>query len=261
MILTKSFSLPFGGGLGRGATLLVFLALTAISGQAKDLTQYCNPFLGTATLWTPDELGYTRTEVKRAWGAETFPGAAMPNAMVQCTPVTMYHSGSGYQYEDHQIYGFAHSAKGHWDQLHLPMLPVTGRFYPYNYCSWFSHTEEEAHPGYYSVFLQRYHVKAELTTTLRCAYHRYTFRPEDEKRLLVDITKNNGRPRRWDIRKSTAANAFEGYQDGHGRMYFYATANLPVKSVRLETAKKQTIAIMDSLLQRINTYFCQKLHV
>ena len=166
MILTKSFSLPFGGGLGRGATLLVFLALTAISGQAKDLTQYCNPFLGTATLWTPDELGYTRTEVKRAWGAETFPGAAMPNAMVQCTPVTMYHSGSGYQYEDHQIYGFAHSAKGHWDQLHIPMLPVTGRFYPYNYCSWFSHEQEEAHPGYYSVFLQRYNVKAELTATL-----------------------------------------------------------------------------------------------
>ena len=240
MILTKSFSLP--SGRIRVGVILLFAALSA---NAGNLTQYCNPFLGTATLWTPDELGYTRTEVKRAWGAETFPGAAMPNAMVQCTPVTMYHSGSGYQYEDHQIYGFAHSAKGHWDQLHIPMLPVTGRFYPYNYCSWFSHEQEEAHPGYYSVFLQRYNVKAELTATLRCAYHRYTFRPEDEKRLLVDITKNNGRPRRWDIRKSTAANAFEGYQDGHGRMYFYATANLPVKSVQLETAKKQTIAIVD----------------
>ena len=63
-------------------------------------------------------------------------------------------------------------------------------------------------------------MKAELTTTLRCAFHRYTFRPTDEKRLLVDITKKNGRPRHWDIRKSTADNAFEGYQDGHGRMYF-----------------------------------------
>lgn len=213
--------------------------------MAGDLTKYCNPLLGTATLWTPDELGYTRTEVKRAWGAETFPGASMPNAMVQCTPVTMYHSGSGYQYEDHQIYGFAHSSKGHWDQLHLPMLPVTGRFYPYNYCSWFSHDQEEAHPGYYSVFLQRYNVKAELTTTLRCAYHRYTFRPEDEKRVLVDITKNNGRPRRWHIEKSTAANAFQGYQDGHGRMFFYAVCNLPVSGVKLETAKKQTIALVD----------------
>lgn len=223
---------------------IVSLTISAMT-MAGDLTKYCNPLLGTATLWTPDELGYTRTEVKRAWGAETFPGAAMPNAMVQCTPVTMYHSGSGYQYEDHQIYGFAHSAKGHWDQLHLPMLPVTGRFYPYNYCSWFSHEQEEAHPGYYSVFLQRYNVKAELTTTLRCAYHRYTFRPEDEKRVLVDITKNNGRPRHWHIERATASNAFQGYQDGHGRMFFYAVCNLPVTSVRLETAKQQTIALVD----------------
>ena len=222
-----------------------FLLASATSIYAQKLTEYVNPFLGTATLWTPDELGYTRTEVKRAWGAETFPGAAMPNAMVQCTPVTMYHSGSGYQYEDHQIYAFAHSAKGHWDQLHVPILPVTGRFYPYNYCSWFDHSDEEAHPGYYSVYLQRYGVKAELTTTLRCAFHRYTFRPTDEKRLLVDITKNNGRPRHWDIRKSTAANAFEGYQDGHGRMYFYAVANLPVRSVAQQTAKRQTIAVVD----------------
>ena len=126
----KIFSLPSGnrgiGAIGelmrRGAkakvgVVLLFMALTV---NAGDLTRYCNPLLGTATLWTPEDLGYTRTEVKRAWGAETFPGASVPNAMVQCTPVTMYHSGSGYQYEDHQIYGFAHSSKGHWDQLHLP---------------------------------------------------------------------------------------------------------------------------------------------
>lgn len=220
-------------------------AMFAAGISAQKTTSYVNPFLGTATLWTPEDLGYTRTETKRAWGAETFPGAAMPNAMVQCTPVTMYRSGSGYQYEDHQIYSFAHSAKGHWDQLHIPMLPVTGRFYPYNYCSWFSHSEEEAHPGYYSVFLQRYNVKAELTTTLRCAYHRYTFRPDDEKRLLVDITKNNGGARHWEIRRSSAADAFEGYQDGHGRMYFYAVANHKVKSVELQTAKRQTVAVVD----------------
>jgi len=239
-IKNNYFSLP-SGRIRVGAALL-FVALAA---NASDLTKYCNPLLGTATLWTPEDLGYTRTEVKRAWGAETFPGASVPNAMVQCTPVTMYHSGSGYQYEDHQIYGFAHSSKGHWDQLHIPMLPVTGRFYPYNYCSWFSHEQEEAHPGYYSVFLQRYNVKAELTTTLRCAYHRYTFRPQDEKRLLVDITKNNAHPRRWRVEKATAANAFQGFQDGHGRMYFYATANLPVKDVQLLTEKKQTVAVVD----------------
>ena len=93
--------------------------------QAGDITKHVNPLMGTATLWTPQDLGYTRTETKRAWGAETFPGAALPNAMVQATPVTMYHSGSGYQYEDRQIYGFAHTSKGHWNLLHVPILPVT----------------------------------------------------------------------------------------------------------------------------------------
>ena len=232
-------------------TLLAFLcacleAQTSNPACNMSVTRYVNPFLGTATLWEPADLGYTHTETKRAWGAETYPGATLPNAMVQATPVTMYHSGSGYQYEDREIYAFAHTAKGHWDQLHFPILPVTGIFYPRNFASHFSHQREEAHPGYYSVWLERYQVQAELTTTLRCAFHRYTFRPEDEKRLLVDITRNNGNPRHWDIRKSEHdGNAFEGYQDGHGRIYFYAVSSLPVQGVNMVKDNKHRVAVVD----------------
>ena len=43
------------------------------------------------------------------------------------------------------------------------------------YASAFSHENETAEPGYYSVFLDRYVVKAELTSTKRAAIHRYTF--------------------------------------------------------------------------------------
>ncbi|MBR6015512.1 MAG: glycoside hydrolase family 92 protein, partial [Prevotella sp.] len=129
-------------------SLFLFVGIMAfLPLQAEELTSKVNPLLGTATLWTPEDLGYTHTEAKRAWGAEVFPGAALPNAMVQATPVTMYRSGAGYQYEDHQIYGFAHTAKGHWNLLHLPVLPVTGRFEAHNFCSWFNHENEEAHPG------------------------------------------------------------------------------------------------------------------
>ena len=109
-------------------TLLVCLFISGQLAQAENLTGKVNPFIGTTTLWSPADLGYTRTETKRAWGAESFPGSALPNAMVQLTPVTMYPSGSGYQYEDHQIYGFAHTCKGHWNLLHLPIMPATGRF-------------------------------------------------------------------------------------------------------------------------------------
>ena len=43
---------------------------------------------------------------------------------------------------------------------------------PGNYCSGFSHEKESAYPGYYQVYLERYKVNAELTSTLRCAYHK-----------------------------------------------------------------------------------------
>jgi len=113
--------------------LVLFTGVTALS--ARKLTDYVNPFLGTTTLWEPEDLGYVRHREARTWGAETFPGAALPNAMVQATPVTMYHSGSGYQYEDSTIFGFAHTSKGHWNLCHVPILPVTGEFDAVDYAS------------------------------------------------------------------------------------------------------------------------------
>ena len=228
-----------------------FYLLPVTSCLAGELTDKVNPFVGTTTLWNPKDLGYTRTEAKRAWGAEAFPGAALPNAMVQCTPVTMYHTGSGYQYEDHQIYGFAHTCKGHWNLLHVPLLPVTteGKWRPDNYCSWFSHDNESAHPGYYQVFLQRYNVNAELTTTLRCAYHKYTFRPGDDKKLLVDISHSNAHPRHYEVRQA-GPRAFEGYQDGEGRAYFYAVVNYDISRVDILREFHDPVGIVSFLDSR-----------
>ena len=208
-----------------------FLIIT--SSFAEGVTQYVNPFMGTTTLWTPEDLGYIRTDEKRPWGAETFPGAALPNALVQLTPVTMYRSGSGYQYEDNMIYGFAHTSKGHWNLLHLPILPVTkeGKPTPISYRSLFRHTEEEAHPGYYRVFLDRYKVKVELTSTLHCGYHRYTYRDGDERQVLIDIARSNNQPRRWELRRAMENNAIEGFQDGEGRIYFYAELSEDIESL------------------------------
>ena len=216
---------------------VILLSLVCVStfgrALAEGVTQYVNPFMGTTTLWTPEELGYIRTEEKRPWGAETFPGAALPNAMVQLTPVMMYRSGSDYQYEDYFIYGFAHTSKGHWNLLHLPILPVTkeGRPTPAGYRSLFRHTEEEAHPGYYRVFLDRYKVKVELTSTLHCGYHRYTYREGDERQVLIDIARSNNQPRRWELKRAQEDNAIEGFQDGEGRIYFYAELSEDIESL------------------------------
>ena len=210
-------------------------SLSVLSLFAEDVTQYVNPFMGTTTLWTPDELGFVPKPGERQWGAETFPGAALPNAMVQLTPVTQYRSGSGYQYEDSLIYGFAHTSKGHWNLLHLPVLPVTdeGKPSPRDYASTYHHSDEEAHPGYYRVRLDRYQVNVELTTTLRCGFHRYTFSADDHRGLLIDIARSNNMPRRWEL-KQAGENAFEGFQDGEGRIYFYGELSEEIESVTQE---------------------------
>lgn len=222
--------------------LLLAATMLSVKGQKK-LTEYVNPFLGTATLWEPEDLGYTRKIKTRTWGAEVFPGASVPNAMVQLSPVTQFRSGAGYQYEDTVIYGFSHTNKGHWNLLHMPILPVTGRINPTDYASEYSHTNESAHPGYYQVFLERYGVNAELTSTLRCAYHKYTFRPEDEKRLLTDMARTNNEVRDWSLQK-VGDYAFAGHQNGEGRIYFYAVSNYLVKDIQLEQSNRQSVSLV-----------------
>jgi predicted alpha-1,2-mannosidase len=157
--------------------------------------------------------------------------------MVQLTPVTLFHSGSGYQYEDTVIYGFAHTSKGHWNLCHIPLLPATGIISPDNYKSGFSHKNESAHPGYYQVFLERYSINVELTSTLRCAFHKYTFRQGQHKKLITDLSVSNERVRSWEI-KQEGENVFKGFQQTGEKMYFYATANLKIESI--ESLKKYT---------------------
>ncbi|MDR1524130.1 MAG: GH92 family glycosyl hydrolase [Tannerella sp.] len=209
---------------------VMFFLITGCGRPEKQLTGYVNPFLGTATLWDAADLGYTRKIKERTWGAEVFPGTSLPNAMVQLSPVTQFRSGAGYQYEDTVIYGFSHTNKGHWNLLHIPLLPVTGTVVPGDYCSKFSHENESAHPGYYQVFLERYGVNAELTSTLRCGYHKYTFDERDDKKLVADMTRSNNRVNGWEIQKA-GENVFTGFQDAAGTMYFYAVSNYEIEDI------------------------------
>ena len=55
------------------------------------------------------------------------------------------------------------------------------------YASAFSHENETAEPGYYSVYLDRYQVKAELSATKRAAIHRYTFPKAADAGFILDL--------------------------------------------------------------------------
>ncbi len=211
-------------------TLLLMAFIAAGCTVDKPLTSYVNPLLGTATLWEPEDLGYVRTWKERTWGAEVFPGSSLPNAMVQLSPVTQFRSGAGYQYEDTVIYGFSHTNKGHWNLLHLPLLPATGEISPSDYASGFSHQKESARPGYYRVFLERYGIDAELTSTLRCGYHRYSFPDNEHKQVIADMNRTNNHVKEWSIQQ-TGEKVFTGFQDAEGKIYFYAVSNYPIESI------------------------------
>lgn len=226
--------------------LIIISLLLVASGCAQRqqirYTDYVNPFLGTATLWDSIDLGYKPT--RRTWGAEVFPGSSLPNAMVQVSPVTLFRSGSGYQYEDTVIYAFTHTNKGHWNLCHIPILPATGNFTADDYCSTYSHNNESAHPGYYQVFLQRYGINAEMTSTLRCAYHRFTFEAGKDKKLIVDLSTSNERIKDWQIEQESE-NVFSGFQENSEKMYFYAVSNHAMKNIDSIRGESKSLSIVN----------------
>jgi len=222
-------------------TVVLFLLVTGQLLAQKSPVNYVNPLLGTATLWDPKDLGFKPTH--RTWGAEVFPGSSVPNAMVQLMPVTQFHSGSGYQYEDTVIYGFAHTSKGHWNLCNIPLMPVTGQVAADDYKSAYSHKNESAHPGYYQVYLQRYGINAELTSTLRCGFHKYTFKPGATKELVADLALSNERVRSWNIHRESE-NVFTGFQQAGEKMYFYAVTNHKIDGIDSLKKDAKTVPVL-----------------
>ena len=218
---------------------LATTATTAPLRSAEKLTSCVNPFLGTTAPSGIADVGFNPPW--KVWGGLTFPGASLPNAMVQLSPVTQFKSGSGYEYEDKTITAFTHTNKGHWNLCHIPIMPVTGKISADNYSSPFNHKNESASPGYYQVYLDRYKINAELTTTLRCGYHKYTLKNTTAApRLVVDLAISNEDVRDWKIAQA-GDNAFIGYQNAREKVYFYATASRKIKNI--ETLKSANASV------------------
>ena len=197
---------------------------------------YVNPLLGTAPLTNPADIGFTPPW--RVWAGLVFPGVSVPNAMVQLSPITKFGSGAGYEYENSQIYAFAHTNKGHWNLCNIPLLPVSGEVNPNDFASNFNHKRESAHPGYYQVYLERYGINVELTSTLRTGYHRYTYDDNTRpKKLIVNLPVSNERIRDWNL-EADGDYAFKGYQTASEKVFFYAVSNYKINNVeRLKGAK------------------------
>jgi predicted alpha-1,2-mannosidase len=207
----------------------------AIYGQS-DLTQYVDPYIGTG------------------FHGHVFMGANVPFGAVQLGPTnisTGWDWCSGYHYSDSVIVGFSHthlSGTGIGDLGDISVMPAIGDISPTKgrlsnldsgYSSLFSHDEEIASPGYYSVRLKRYGVLAELTATARVGFHQYTFPASDKAQLIFDLKEGIG----WDSPVETFIirindTTISGYRRSNGWakdqcIYFAAVFSKPMVNFRV----------------------------
>ncbi len=152
----------------------------------NDFTKYVNPFIGAG--------GH----------GHTFPGAVMPFGMVQLSPDTRVDGSwdgcSGYHYSDSIIYGFSHthlSGTGCSDYGDILLMPTVGQpilqslvnaGYKQGYASHFSHKNENASAGNYSVHLDDDNIDCEFTVTPRVGFHKYIFPETQEANIILDLT-------------------------------------------------------------------------
>lgn len=239
------------------ASFFILLGI-AVSAQAQRKPyQYVNPQIGTA------KMGHT------------FPGATVPFGAVQLSPDTdtlsyeengaynkdVYKYCAGYQYDDPTIVGFSHthfSGTGHSDLGDFLVMPTVGKLQlnpgiasntATGYRSKYSHAEEHAEANYYQVRLQDYNINAELTTSERVGFHRYTFPKSDDAHIILDLTAgiyNYEGKNVWTFVRVVNDTLITGYRQTQGwartrTVYFAMTFSKPFKSYGKKSSDKQQV--------------------
>lgn len=156
----------------------------------ESLTQYVEPRIGTAHC---------------RWFHFT-PGA-MPFGMAKPAPSTNGSLGNkwgweatGYDYRENTIEGFP--CLHEFQVGGIVLMPTCGKLITVpglptdtvktGYRSRFDRKNEQATAGYYSVILDDYQIKAELTATQRVAYQRFTFPKGNANHILFNIGNRQG---------------------------------------------------------------------
>ncbi len=212
-----------------------FFAAMPLLTSAQQLIKYVDPFIGTG--------GH----------GHTYPGAQVPFGMVQLSPDNGSEGwdwSSGYHYSDSVIAGFSHmhlSGTGIGDWCDISVMPSIGFINDTiaMYREKFSHKNEKASPGFYSVKLDN-GISAAFTTTERCGLHEYTF----PKGATPVIRFNLGFAINWDkpldtYIKQVNDSTIVGYRYSEGwahvqRVYFAARTAVPFTKLYLSNGKESS---------------------
>ena len=167
----------------------IIMGCSTSTSSTKALVDYVDPNIGTA---------HCRWFFYRP--------AAIPFGMAKRAPSTDAHLGNpggwqavGYDFRHTSIEGFANF---HEFQVGgVVFAPTVGELQTVpgelenpdgGYRSRFDKKDEVAAPGYYSVLLKDYGVKAELTAMKRVGFHRYTYPKTELANLIFDIGNKQG---------------------------------------------------------------------
>ncbi len=230
----------------RHKLLALILPLAAIVGCAK----------------TGDSIDYTsfvNTKIGSGGHGHVFVGANVPFGLVQLGPTSIPQTWdwcSGYHDSDTTVIGFSHThleGTGIGDLFDVTVMPVIGSVtyargeapaqdatpeeieaaVKTGLWSYADRTKEITRPGYYSVPLTRFGIRAEMTATSRVGLHRYTFPASDSSAIVFDL-ENGGC---WDKATQTLTEAVDsvtirGYRYSTGwaknqKAFFYAQFSKP----------------------------------
>jgi len=215
------------------ALSFLLIILAGCRENQQNLVHYVNPFIGTSA------------------GGHTFPGASLPFGMIQLSPdagnanATQYiecRHGQQYDFGITAVQGFGHlhlsgtanDPAGDLSVLPMANIEPSAAFIK----SDISHQDERASPGYYAVILKSFGIKAELTTSLHCGLHRYTFPQSNSSVIRFDLAYSNGsRPVECFFKKLNDS-TFIGSRFSTGyandkRVFFAVRTSKPVKDIFL----------------------------
>ena len=172
---------------------------TAVAAHGKRPVDYANPLVGTAPLQDPKLIGNAPPPGEQLYSGFTSPGAKLPHSMTEMAPMNanlplQYVAGvpATYYYPNRTIFGFSYGGYG---GAGGPVLsPVVGDWAlpPQRTPSVYDKKSETASPGYYSVVLDDFRVKAEMTATTWTGLYRFTFTAASAAHLLVDTDHGGG---------------------------------------------------------------------
>jgi putative alpha-1,2-mannosidase len=200
------------------------LAVCAAPASARDYVHLVNP-------WVEADIGRYFF----------FQSASRPFGMVKLRPDTSTNAawGTGYRKSEHMVKGFSHVHE--WEFSGVQVMPTTGDVPKDKGDSgWESYTphddSEIAEPGYHRLHLDRYGITAELTSTERVGFHRYTYDKAGPSEIIVNLHGQLGEAAMEDAQVTQVSKrGLEGYVVEHGgrtKLYFAIAFSRPFDSLR-----------------------------